>query len=96
MALSKSAKVKVEIEKAREKLAEQQARVKELENKHTELENIEIVEIVRGMSISLTDLPAFLHTAKNGAATSGQLGPKLNPFTASLESESMDKEDEVE
>ena len=93
MALSKSAKVQAEIDKARAKLAEQQARVKELESKRVELENLEIVEIVRGMSVSLTDLAAFLNTAKNGAATSGQVGPKLKD--APLGSDTTDKEEEI-
>jgi len=81
MAISKTTKVQAEIEKAKAKLADQQARVKELENKHTELENIEIVDIVRGLKIPLNELAATLQLAKAGslptaATTSGQIGPK--------------------
>ena len=80
MATSRRTKVKAEIEKARLKLAEQQARIKELEHKNTELENMEIVDIVRGMSIPLDDLAAVLQSLKGGDAparsTSGQLDPK--------------------
>ena len=57
MAITKSAKIEAEIEKVKAKIAEQQARLKELEQKKLEAENSEIVEIVRGMSISLADLP---------------------------------------
>ena len=58
MATSKSAKIKAEMEKVKAKIADQQAKLKELEQKHREAENEEIVDIVRGMSVSLSDLPA--------------------------------------
>mgnify|MGYP003588591698 CR=1 FL=1 len=66
MAISKSAKIQAEIEKVTAKINEQQARLKELEQKKLEAENSEIVEIVRGMSVSFTDLPALLQTIKSG------------------------------
>ena len=74
MAISKSAKIQAEIEKVTAKINEQQARLKELEQKKLEAENSEIVEIVRGMSVSLTDLPV-LQTIKSGG-TLGQNVPK--------------------
>ena len=83
MAITKSAKIEAEIEKVKAKIAEQQARLKELEQKKLEAENSEIVEIVRGMSVSLTDLPTLLQTLKSGG-TLGQNVPK---------SDSTDKED---
>lgn len=75
MAISKSAKIQAEIEKVTAKINEQQARLKELEQKKLEAENSEIVEIVRGMSVSLTDLPVLLQTIKSGG-TFGQNVPK--------------------
>ena len=75
MAISKSAKIQAEIEKVMSKINEQQARLKELEQKKLEAENSEIVEIVRGMSVSLTDLPVLLQTIKSGG-TLGQNVPK--------------------
>ena len=75
MAISKSAKIQAEIEKVTAKINEQQARLKELEQKKLEAENSEIVEIVRGMSVSLTDLPVLLQTIKSGGAL-GQNVPK--------------------
>ena len=83
MAISKSAKIQAEIEKVTAKINEQQARLKELEQKKLEAENSEIVEIVRGMSVSLTDLPVLLQAIKSGG-TLGQNVPK---------SDSTDKED---
>ena len=78
MAISKSAKIQAEIEKVTAKINEQQARPKELEQKKLEAENSEIVEIVRGMSVSLTDLPVLLQTIKSGG-TLGQNVPKSDP-----------------
>ena len=75
MAITKSAKIEAEIEKVKAKIAEQQARLKELEQKNLEAENSEIVEIVRGMSVSLTDLPMLLQTIKSGGVL-GQNVPK--------------------
>ena len=60
MATAKSMKIQAEIDKVKAKISEQQARLKELEQKKLEAENSEIVDIVRGMSISLTDLPLLL------------------------------------
>ena len=78
MAISKSAKIQAEIEKVTAKINEQQARLKELEQKKLEAENSEIVEIVRGMSVSLTDLPVLLQTIKSGGVL-GQNVPKSDP-----------------
>ena len=75
MAISKSAKIQAEIEKVMAKINEQQARLKELEQKKLEVENSEIVEIVRGMSVYLTELPVLLQTIKIGG-TLGQNVPK--------------------
>ena len=56
MATTKSMKIQAEIDKVKAKISEQQARLKELEQKKLEAENSEIVDIVRGMSISLAEL----------------------------------------
>ena len=85
MATSKSAKIKAEMEKVKAKHADQQAKLKELEQKHREAENEEIVDIVRGMSISLSDLPCLLQAVK---AASGQSVPKAE--------ETSNKEEPVE
>ena len=67
MATTKSAKIWAEMEKVRAKINEQQARLKELEQKHREAENEEIVDIVRGMSVSLDELPALLRQLRDGS-----------------------------
>ncbi len=74
MAVSKSAKIQAEMEKVKAKVADLQGKYKELEQRHREAQNEEIVDIVRGMSISLDELPALLQTLKAGAL--GQSVPK--------------------
>ena len=76
---AKIERVNKDIDKTKEKISEFQARLRELEKQKTEIENIEIVEAVRGMDIPLTDLPAILKALreKSGAPfTSGHVGPK--------------------
>ena len=77
MAASKSQKIQADIDKVKAKIAEQQARLKELEQKKLEAENTEIVDIVRGMSISLEELPLVLQQLREG--TSGQSVQKSGP-----------------
>ena len=71
MAISKSAKIWAEMEKVKAKINEQQARLKELEQKHREAENEEIVDIVRGMSVTLDELPALLRQFRGGPSGHG-------------------------
>lgn len=68
-----SMKIQAEIDKVKAKI-EQQARLKELEQKKLEAEN-EIVDIVRGMSIPLAELPLLFEKLKGGGAL-GQSVPK--------------------
>lgn len=75
MAVSKSQKIQAEIDKVKAKISEQQARLKELEQKKLEAENSEIVDIVRGMSVSLAELPLVLQRLRAGE-TLGKNVPK--------------------
>ena len=86
MATSKSAKIQAEIEKVKAKITEQQARLKELEQKKLEAENTEIVDIVRGLSISLDELPVLLQSIRSGGPL-GQSVPKEAPAREGKEGE---------
>ena len=79
MATSKSAKIQAEMEKVKAKISEAQAKLKELEQKHREAEHEEIVDIVRGMSVPLDELPLLLQKLRGGEGTSGQGGQKSGP-----------------
>ena len=58
-------RVNAEISNVKSRISKQQARLRELEKQRDELENLEIIDTVRGMDISFTDLAALLRQAKN-------------------------------
>ena len=60
MANNKLDRIDAEIAKTREKICEQQARLKELLAQKTELENLQIVQLVRSMRLSPHELSAML------------------------------------
>ena len=53
-------KIEMEIQKTREKITEQQGRLKELEMQKTEAENLEIVQMVRSLHMTPAELSVFL------------------------------------
>jgi ribulose-5-phosphate 4-epimerase/fuculose-1-phosphate aldolase len=57
----KREKVLLEISKTKEKIVDLQAKLRELERQKTELENTEIVEIVRSTKMNTTELAIFLN-----------------------------------
>ncbi len=90
---AKIERVNSDIEKTKAKMTELQAKLRELEKQKTELENAEIVDAVRGMDISLSDLAAMLK--KGGSGTSGRPSGKdglLAPKSATPKNEQEDNE----
>ena len=55
-----------EIERTKAKIAELQALVPELERKKTDLENTEIVRLVRSANVAPGDISAFIASIKQG------------------------------
>lgn len=72
--MTKLEKIDRELEKAREKSAEWQAKVRELEKQRQEEENSMIVQAVRSLKLTPAELLAFLD--KPNITTSGQVDPK--------------------
>ena len=58
-------KVIDEIERTKNKIAELQVLLPELERKRIDMENTEIIKLVRSAEISTAALPAFLESLKN-------------------------------
>ena len=56
----KLSKILAEIEKTKEKLSEQQGKLRELERQRTELENTEMVELIRSTKMNTEELSTFL------------------------------------
>ena len=61
---NKLQKVLSEIDKVKEKIAVQQTRLRELEQQKTELENMEIVGMVRGLDVAPEELAAFINAPR--------------------------------
>ena len=58
--MNKLTKLQMEIDKIKQKISEQQTRLHELEQQKTEIENTEIVELVRSMKMNTSELSTFL------------------------------------
>jgi hypothetical protein len=74
--MNKIDKLDKELEKAREKAAEWQAKIRELEKQKQEEENSQIVQAVRSLKLTPTQLMAFLNDPKNSLTASGHTDPK--------------------
>lgn len=83
MAANKIDRIEKEIHKTRQKIAEFQNQLKELEAEKTEQENLQIVQLVRGMNMTKDEFAAFLRGGAMNAA------PAVTPYH-----EQEDKEDE--
>ena len=68
MAKNKIERIDQEIAKTREKIAEQQEKLKDLEAQKTEAENLEIVQMVRALRMT----PAQLSTMLSGGMVPGR------------------------
>lgn len=74
--MNKIDKLDKELEKAREKAAEWQAKIRELEKQKQEEENSQIVQAVRSLKLTPAQLMDFLNDPKNSLTASGHTDPK--------------------
>lgn len=65
----KLSKILAEIEKTKEKLSEQQLQLRELEHQRTELENTEILELIRSTKMNTEELSTFLKAFREKSGT---------------------------
>lgn len=72
-------KIDNEIAKTEAIIAEQQGRLRELRNKRTEAENLEIIALVRSVNIPRTELAAALAAFKPGRAFPSYEKPDPKP-----------------
>ena len=84
MAKNKIERIDQEIAKTREKIAEQQEKLKALEAQKTEAENLEIVQMVRAMRMTPAQLSSML---------SGSMVPGRAAGPADSEQEEMTHEE---
>lgn len=64
-------RLKADLAKAREKAAEWQARVRDLEKQITEQENLEILQVVRGVAASPEELRGLLDMIRTAKLPQG-------------------------
>ena len=84
MAKNKIERIDQEIAKTREKIAEQQEKLKDLEAQKTEAENLEIVQMVRALRMTPAQLSAML---------SGGMVPGQDAILTDSEQEDMTHEE---
>ena len=84
MAKNKIQRIDLEIQKTREKIAEQQEKLKALEAQKTEAENLEIVQMVRAVRMTPAQLNALL---------AGGMVPGRDTVPAGSEQEDMPHEE---
>ena len=66
--MMKLERIEQEIAKTKDAISKQQARLKELEAQKTEVENLQIVQMVRAMRMTPAELSAFLDGKQTAAA----------------------------
>ena len=84
MVKNKIERIDQEIQKTREKIAEQQEKLKSLEAQKTEAENLEIVQMVRALRMTPAQLNALL---------AGGMVPGQDAIPADSEQEDMTHEE---
>ena len=82
-------KIEIEMQKTREKIAEYQNRLKELDGQKTEAENLQIIQLVRSLRIPHAELKAYLIGETQTAAPVA-----ADTYTSKYETEQEDSEDE--
>lgn len=66
--MMKLERIVAEIEKTKETISKQQARLRELEAQKTEAENLQIVQMVRALRMTPAELSAFLQGKPDNTA----------------------------
>ena len=81
MAKNKIERIDQEIAKTREKIAEQQEKLKDLEAQKTEAENLEIVQMVRALRMTPAQLSAMLSGGMVPGRAEGSANPEQEEMT---------------
>ena len=81
MAKNKIEHIDQEIAKTREKIAEQQEKLKDLEAQKTEAENLEIVQMVRALRMTPAQLSAMLSGGMVPGRAAGPADPEQEEMT---------------
>jgi len=91
-------KITTEIERLREKINAKQLRLRDLERQKTELENAEIIAMIRSVDIAPNEFPAFVRMFKEMQAEKNivpNLPTASYPTTAEVTENNKKKEDDL-
>ena len=79
--MNKLDKIELEAQRAREKIAAMQSRLKEIDGQRVEQENLQIVQQVRALKLSRDELYAFLRGGDMPAPLAGAVPTAAEPET---------------
>jgi len=88
-------KTRDELERTKAKIIELQALVPQLERSLTDMENTEIIRLVRSADISLNDLPEFIASLKNTSAAA-PAHESAEIYTAAHDSREADSDSDAD
>jgi hypothetical protein len=83
-------KIEIEMQKTREKIAEYQNRLKELDGQKTEAENLQIIQLVRSLRIPHNELKAYLLGETQTAAAPIAADSYTTKYTTTEQEDSED------
>lgn len=86
-------RIEKEIDKARAKIAEMQARLADLEKQKTESENMEIINLVRSVNLPQGDLAALIRAYRETGKPPAAMAA---PTAASVEDDEPEESQEVQ
>lgn len=85
--MMKLERIIAEIEKTKETISKQQGRLRELEAQKTEVENLQIVQMVRALRMTPAELSTFLQGKPDNAATTATVTADSRLFSRQEDTE---------
>ncbi|EOS39379.1 hypothetical protein C808_01800 [Lachnospiraceae bacterium M18-1] len=85
--MMKLERIVAEIEKTKETISKQQGRLRELEAQKTEVENLQIVQMVRALRMTPAELSAFLQGKPDNAAAAATATANSSLFSRQEDTE---------
>ena len=85
--MMKLERIIAEIEKTKETISKQQSRLRELEAQKTEVENLQIVQMVRALRMTPAELSTFLHGKPDNAAATTTAAANSSLFSRQEDTE---------
>jgi len=82
--MTKLEKIEKQEQKTREKIAEMQAILKQIDGQRTEQENLQIIQQVRALKLSCDELYSFIHGGELPAALAGAIDNAAAPETETI------------